>query len=605
MQQAQVNLLADMGAQPATLMTGLVAATQVDRHHRPDRDHHLARRGRERRQRRGGHRRPARRPTPAASGGRRRGLHRRRHHLAPGHGHHRRGPTPTSSRASARASDPGARRRRQRQHRRRRRPAAVTVTVPVLASSAPTVPADPGSPTTAAPSSSACGSRRSVDGFVTGVRFYKGTGNTGTHVGSLWSSTGTRLATVTFTNETATGWQTASFGQPVAGHGRADLRRLLHRPAAAATPCRTVGLQLRRGPTPRRCTVAGGFGRAPAGVFGDAGHVPAESYQQRQLLRRRRCSRPPTTPRSIGDEPVAAGRLDAASRGHTTVSGHASPRPCRRARPVADASRRRRAHRSPGTTVVRRGDAHDHLHPVARRWRRLVLHRDARRARTRGAARRRGRRPGRSRTAKPPSPPGVCPCSLFDDETTPTIARGQRHRRCHARGRGSPPTSTGTVTGVRFYKGAGQHRRPHRHPVDRERHAAGHRAPSPTSRPRGWQTADLHHAGHDQRRTPSTSRPTAPRRAATPPTPGRLLVGATCRGRRCRCRSTAGAYTYGDRLPGRPSSTQLHGRRGLREGAGDHLRSTSQAPAPGALDVPRTSPVVVEFSDRDQATGCR
>ena len=41
--------------------------------------------------------------------------------------------------------------------------------------------------------------RADQDGFVTGIRFYKGTGNTGTHTGSLWSSDGTRLATVTFT----------------------------------------------------------------------------------------------------------------------------------------------------------------------------------------------------------------------------------------------------------------------------------------------------------------------------------------------------------------------------------------------------------------------
>jgi hypothetical protein len=46
------------------------------------------------------------------------------------------------------------------------------------------------------------------------VRFYKGTGNGGTHTGSLWSSTGTRLRTVTFTNETASGWQTAVFSSP-------------------------------------------------------------------------------------------------------------------------------------------------------------------------------------------------------------------------------------------------------------------------------------------------------------------------------------------------------------------------------------------------------
>lgn len=54
-----------------------------------------------------------------------------------------------------------------------------------------------------------------TDGFVTGVRFYKGAGNGGTHVGSLWDTSGTRIATVNFTNETAAGWQTAEFVSPV------------------------------------------------------------------------------------------------------------------------------------------------------------------------------------------------------------------------------------------------------------------------------------------------------------------------------------------------------------------------------------------------------
>src|SRR5262249_34075549 len=54
-----------------------------------------------------------------------------------------------------------------------------------------------------------------VGGTITGLRFYKGAGNTGTHVGHLWTSTGTLLATVTFTNETATGWQQATLSSPV------------------------------------------------------------------------------------------------------------------------------------------------------------------------------------------------------------------------------------------------------------------------------------------------------------------------------------------------------------------------------------------------------
>ncbi|GAA2760804.1 DUF4082 domain-containing protein [Actinopolymorpha rutila] len=57
--------------------------------------------------------------------------------------------------------------------------------------------------------------RAGQDGFVTGIRFYKGSGNTGTHVGSLWTRTGTKLASVTFTGETATGWQQATFASPV------------------------------------------------------------------------------------------------------------------------------------------------------------------------------------------------------------------------------------------------------------------------------------------------------------------------------------------------------------------------------------------------------
>nr|WP_246728347.1 DUF4082 domain-containing protein [Microvirga terricola] len=55
----------------------------------------------------------------------------------------------------------------------------------------------------------------SVAGTISGIRFYKGAQNSGTHTGTLWSSTGTRLATVTFTGETASGWQTATFSNPV------------------------------------------------------------------------------------------------------------------------------------------------------------------------------------------------------------------------------------------------------------------------------------------------------------------------------------------------------------------------------------------------------
>lgn len=54
-----------------------------------------------------------------------------------------------------------------------------------------------------------------TDGQVLGLRFYKGADNTGTHVGNLWSATGDLLASATFTNETADGWQSVLFSAPV------------------------------------------------------------------------------------------------------------------------------------------------------------------------------------------------------------------------------------------------------------------------------------------------------------------------------------------------------------------------------------------------------
>jgi hypothetical protein len=58
--------------------------------------------------------------------------------------------------------------------------------------------------------------RSDVAGTITGIRFYKATANTGTHVGNLWSSTGTLLGSITFSNETASGWQQMVLATPVA-----------------------------------------------------------------------------------------------------------------------------------------------------------------------------------------------------------------------------------------------------------------------------------------------------------------------------------------------------------------------------------------------------
>src|SRR5439155_22223701 len=52
-------------------------------------------------------------------------------------------------------------------------------------------------------------------GTVRGIRFYKSTGNTGTHLGNLWTASGQLIAQATFTGETASGWQQVALNPPV------------------------------------------------------------------------------------------------------------------------------------------------------------------------------------------------------------------------------------------------------------------------------------------------------------------------------------------------------------------------------------------------------
>ena len=58
--------------------------------------------------------------------------------------------------------------------------------------------------------------RSSAPGQVTGIRFWKDSQEIGgTHTGHLWDAAGGLLATVTFTGETASGWQRQDLPAPV------------------------------------------------------------------------------------------------------------------------------------------------------------------------------------------------------------------------------------------------------------------------------------------------------------------------------------------------------------------------------------------------------
>lgn len=53
-------------------------------------------------------------------------------------------------------------------------------------------------------------------GVISGLRFYKGAGNTGPHEGHLWDASGNLLTTQTFASESSSGWQSTRFAAPVA-----------------------------------------------------------------------------------------------------------------------------------------------------------------------------------------------------------------------------------------------------------------------------------------------------------------------------------------------------------------------------------------------------
>ena len=127
-----------------------------------------------------------------------------------------------------------------------------------------------------------------ADGFITGVRFYKGAGNTGTHTGTLYSASGSVLATGTFSNETATGWQMLNFSDAVPvtagttyvaayyapnGHYAGDSRFFVIQGLQLRTPKCAWRLEHSERRLSRRRT------------------VPRSEFPQHQLLRRRRLQR--------------------------------------------------------------------------------------------------------------------------------------------------------------------------------------------------------------------------------------------------------------------------------------------------------------------------
>ncbi|MDZ4090955.1 MAG: DUF4082 domain-containing protein [Arthrobacter sp.] len=286
----------------------------------------------------------------------------------------------------------------------------------------------------------------SVDGFITGARFYKSTANTGTHSGSLWSSAGQRLATATFTAETASGWQEVRFSQPVSV--TAGQKYVISYTAPNGHYASKEYQWASFGLTDAPLTVAGGFGSPPAGVYAVPGSFPSNSF-------------------SNGNYFVDA-LFDTVDTSDLTASGHwpldgSSSVP--QATTVGAVFSKAVTDSSVDLTLTANGTAVAGTTGYDPATRKVTFTPAAgldlgttytatlNAADASGGSLTSGASWSFTTVVSPPVP-GSCPCSLYDDAVVPGIQEARDGVPLTLGVRFSS-TAAGTVTGVRFYKSAG------------------------------------------------------------------------------------------------------------------------------------------------------
>jgi hypothetical protein len=286
-----------------------------------------------------------------------------------------------------------------------------------------------------------------IDGYASGVRFYKGPGNTGSHVGSLWSADGERLSAVTFRDETTTGWQTATFATPVpltAGAAYVvSYTAPVGRYSAAADVFWSRGLEA------PPLTVAGGFGVPAAGVYAWPGAYPSLRYGSSHYFVDVLFSTPEDLPLTLGSRtpPPGSSSVAVSAEIGATLSKPVDPATLRIAVTAEDGTAvagqvaydatARRATFAPAQPL-----AHGTRYTIA------LEAVDSRGEGIQGEA-------GWSFTTAPADrPEGECPCSLFAESAQPTILEVPDPGPVTL-GVRFTVRDPGRISAVRFYKGPG------------------------------------------------------------------------------------------------------------------------------------------------------
>lgn len=423
-----------------------------------------------------------------------------------------------------------------------------------------------------------------TSGYILGVRFHKGAGNGGTHVGRLWTSSGQLLSSVTFANESPTGWQTAMFASPVAVTAGVTYVVSYSDPQGhySAADYYFTYAPVKRGPF----QLAGGWGAQPAGVYGQLGEFPTQSYANANYYVDALFSTTDTSPLTVlGRTPipdassVPVGTTITATFSKHILAGSAQLTVKNTAGQVIPGAN---SYSSATRTVT--------FTPAA------ALERGATYSVTATATDQIGNQVSANgtwsfTTARPPGVPGVCPCSLFDDDTTPQMLDAGDDRPVNL-GVRFVVNTPGTITALRFYKSpanVGTHTGT-LWKADGTTLATGTFANESSV---GWQTLTFSQPVEVAPGTEYIASYRSPIGNFSV-TPNAFSSQDLSKGP-LRVDSSSGAFTYGTGMPTNPiASNYLVDV--VFEKVAPTLEITAQDPIPGALDVPRGDPIRVWFS---------
>ncbi len=414
----------------------------------------------------------------------------------------------------------------------------------------------------------------SKSGVILGVRFYKATANTGTHTGTLYSSAGDVLATGTFTNETASGWQMLMFDSAV------SISANIEYVAAYLAPNGHYAAQ-EYGLTSK---YRAGTLSAPGGgngVFARGDAFPNQSYHSTNYWVDPVYSETDTRPVTVNSQFPLPGSNSILT--NISVSGILSREVVASSvvASIVDAN----GASVPGSVTYSATSRKVTFNPTQ------VLAPGTTYTVTIGADGMAAPASWSFTTVQPTSPEGTCPCSVFTDATQPAagpdddtvpVTLGMAFR----------PTADGVVSGVRFFKNADNYGTRKVALWSNSGNLLAEITPAAES-PYGWQQVDFASPVSVSKNATYTVSYVAPRGRYAYTAGG---LGSSITRGPLTTEAGGGRYTYGSGAPTNTSSANYFVDVVFNRTAAEAPAVTAILPANGATSVPIGATIQATFS---------